>query len=271
MSQSVTTVKRGKVLEITLNRPPVNAINLRTSCDLYEAFKMLQNDPELCVGIITSTGGRIFSAGWDLKEFSETGSDMVEQGIYDLGPGGLGGLSEFWQLKKPVIAAVNGKAIGGGFEMLLAADIILAAEYVEFVLPETHLGFLADGGGIQRLSKRIPYNIASELMLTGRAMSTQEAHKWGLVSEVLPKNALMDRARELASTISKAAPLALQAMKEVMQETTTLSDEQSFARTHEAWRSENVFPKYKAMLNSEDYLEGSNAFSEKREPNYKGR
>ena len=264
MSQSVTTIKKGKVLEITLNRPPVNAINLQTSCDLYEAFKLLQEDPELCVGIITS-------AGWDLKEFSETGNEMVEQGVYDLGPGGLGGMSEFWQLKKPVIAAVNGKAIGGGFEMLLAADIIIAADHVEFILPETHLGFLADGGGIQRLSKRIPYNIASELMLTGRPMSAQEAHKWGLVSEVVPKEDLLDKAREMATSISKAAPLALQAMKEVMQETHNLSDEQSFKRTHEAWRSDNVFPKYKAMLNSEDYLEGSNAFAEKREPNYQGR
>ena len=118
MSESVTVRRHGPVLEIILDRPPVNAINLATSCDLYQAFAQLQEDPELRVGLLRATGEKVFSAGWDLKEFAAQGDQLQDSGNYDLGPGGLGGLPEFWQLHKPVIACVNGKAIGGGFEML---------------------------------------------------------------------------------------------------------------------------------------------------------
>lgn len=271
MAISVTTIKKGKVMEVTLNRPPVNAIDLQTSCDLYEAFQQIQQDPEIRVGIITAAGEKIFSAGWDLKEFAETGDDIVESAEYDLGPGGLGGMSEFWGLKKPIIAAVNGKAIGGGFEMLLAADIILAAEHVQFWLPEVKLGFLADAGGIQRLPKRVPYNVAAELMLTGRRLGAEEAKHWGLVSEVLPSDQLLARAHELAADIAEGAPLSLQALKEVMTETESLTVEDSFKRTRQAWKGDSGLPVFETMLHSEDYLEGSRAFSEKRPPVYKGR
>ena len=132
MSISMSCQTFGRVLEITLNRPPVNAINLQTSIDLFEAFKRLQEDDELYVGIITNKEGRYFSAGWDLKEFADKGDELLETADYDLGPGGLGGMSEYWGLKKPIIAAVTGSAIGGGFEMLLSADVIIAAKEVEF-------------------------------------------------------------------------------------------------------------------------------------------
>ncbi len=271
MTISVTTIKKGKVLEITLNRPPVNAIDLKTSCDLFEAFQKIQNDPEIFVGIITAAGEKIFSAGWDLKEFSKTGDAMLESGEYDLGPGGLGGMSEFWGLKKPIIAAVNGKAIGGGFEMLLSADIIIASDHVEFILPEVKLGFLADGGGIQRLPKRIPYNVAAELMLTGRPMKADEAKHYGLVSEVVPNHQLLTRAHEIAQQICEGAPLAMQALKEVMSETYSLTDEDTFKKTRQAWKGNSGLPYFEKMLRSEDYLEGSRAFSEKRTPEYKGK
>ena len=271
MSMSVSCEKFGKVLEITLNRPPVNAINLQTSTDLYEAFKRLQEDDELSVGIITNKGGRFFSAGWDLKEFADKGDEMLESAHYDLGPGGLGGMSEFWGLKKPVIAAVTGSAIGGGFEMLLSADMILAAKEVEFWLPEAKLGFLPDGGGLQQLPKRLPYNLASELMLTGRKLGMEEAKHHGLVSEVLDADQVLARAHEVAATIADAAPLPLQAMKEVMALSTSLTVEQTFVQTRKAWIGGSELPMFEKMLTSDDYLEGSRAFSEKRPPIYKGR
>ncbi len=270
MNKSITTERYGRVLEITLDRPPVNAIDLKTSYELFEAFNELQNDAELRVGIITAEGDRVFSAGWDLKEFAENGDAIVEGGEYDLGPGGIGGLPEFWGLKKPVIAAVNGKAIGGGFEMLLAADLIIASEHSQFLLPEITLGFLPDGGGIQRLSKRLPYNLASELMLTGRPLEAQEAKHFGLVNEVVASVDLLPRARELAQQIAEGAPLSLQAMKEVLAKIQPLSIEDSFKLTRQAWKGDSGLPIFEKMLRSDDFLEGSRAFSEKRQPVYKG-
>lgn len=271
MSSSVSCQQYGRVLEITLDRPPVNAINLQTSTDLFHAFKTLQEDDELSVGIITNKGSRYFSAGWDLKEFADKGDEMLASADYDLGPGGLGGMSEYWGLKKPIIAAVTGSAIGGGFEMLLSADIILAAKDIEFWLPEAKLGFLPDGGGLQQLPKRLPYNLASELMLTGRKLGMAEAKHYGLVSEVLDADNVLSRAHEVAATIAEAAPLPLQALKEVMAASTALTIEQTFSQTRKAWFGESDLPLFEKMLNSEDYLEGSRAFSEKRSPVYKGR
>jgi crotonobetainyl-CoA hydratase len=270
MNKSVQIERHGHVLEITLDRPPVNAIDHRTSCDLYEAFCQLQDDPELRVGILAATGEKIFCAGWDLKEFAAVGDQMIDSGDYDLGPGGLGGLAEFWGLTKPVIAAVNGQAIGGGFEMLLAADLIVAAEHARFRLPEIALGFLPDGGGIQRLSKRIPYHLATELMLTGRPLTAQEARYHGLVCDVVAAADLLPRARALAAQVAEGAPLALQAMKEILARIEPLGIEASFALTRSAWRGDSGLPAYEKMLHSQDYLEGSRAFTEKRKPVYKG-
>ncbi len=270
MPDAVRILRRGKVLEITLDRPPANAINRATSYALYDAFTTLRDDPELLVGIITGAGERIFSAGWDLKEVA-AGDEPSRGGEIDLGPGGLGGLTELWDLHKPVVAAVDGHAVGGGFELAMAADIIVAGEHAEFFLPEMQRGFLPDAGGVQRIARLIPYNVAMDLMLTGRRMGAAEAKHWGLVRDVVPHGQALERAREVADGIAQGAPLALQALKEVMATITLLPLREAFARTRASWVGDGGMPLYERMMRSEDFAEGPRAFAEKRPPVWKGR
>ena len=262
MTDAVRLERRGHVAEITLDRPKANAIDALTSRALGEAFLAFRDDDELRVAIITGGGERIFSAGWDLHAAAEHGEDEST----DYGPGGFAGLTELFDLNKPVIAAVNGIAVGGGFELALACDLIVAAEHAEFFLPETRIGVLADAGGVQRLPRRLPYFIAMEMLLTGRRMSAAEAAGYGLVNAVVPGAEVMAKARELAATIAAGAPLAVQAIKEVVRGIEAASVEDAFAAV--ASRS---FPVYARMLTSEDHDEGPRAFAEKREPNFKGR
>ena len=266
----VETTRHGRVLEIVLNRPPANAINRAASRAIYAALKELQDDPDLSVGVITGTGERIFSAGWDLKELAEQGHDpaMDADPVHGNGPGGFAGITEYYDLYKPVIAAVNGAAVGGGFEIVLACDVVIMADHAHFALPEMQRGFLADAGAIQRLPRRIPYNVAVEMMLSGRRMEAAEALGWGLANEVVPFARLRDRALELAGEISKGAPLAMQAMKEVLRTIQTMSLEESLALTKPHG---NTLPMYQKMTNSDDFMEGPRAFAEKREPNWTGR
>jgi crotonobetainyl-CoA hydratase len=266
----VETTVHGKVLEIVFDRPPANAINRQSSYDLYEAFKRLRDDPDLMVGILVGGGDRFFSAGWDLKEIA-SGDELAGVDEIDLGPGGLGGITEFFDLGKPVIAAVNGFAVGGGFEIALAADIVVAAEHAEFFLPEMQRGFLPDSGGVQRLARRLPYNVAIDLMFTGRRMSAAEAKHWGFVRDVVPAERLLDHCRALAGELAVAAPLALQALKEVMATITPLSIEDAFKRTRLGWQGLAGMPIYEKMIRSADYSEGPRAFAEKRKPIWKGR
>ena len=161
MTRHVEVVRDGHVLEVTLNKPKVNAIDHAMSRELAEAFRMLREDPQLRVAILTAAGERIFSAGWDLKALDAGEAKLDEWWADgDYGEGGFAGLTENWKLNKPVVVAVNGLAIGGGFEMALAGDLIIAAEHVEFALPEMPLGMVPDAGAIQRLPRRVPYNIA---------------------------------------------------------------------------------------------------------------
>ncbi len=261
MQNPVRTERRGPVLEITLDRPKVNAIDAATSRALGEAFARLRDDDTLRAGIVTGAGEKIFSAGWDLKA-----ADRGEEDDADHGPGGFAGLTELWDLNKPVIAAVNGLAVGGGLELALACDLIVAAEHAEFFLPETALGLLADGGAVQRLPRRIPYNIAMELLLLGRRMDAAEAAHYGLVNTVVPGPQVMGKAREWARTLAEAAPLAVQAVKEVLRAFESLSTEKCFALMHSG-----KLPVYKRMAGSEDKIEGVRAFVEKRKPVFRGR
>jgi crotonobetainyl-CoA hydratase len=259
MTEPVRTQARDGVLTITLDRPKANAINVPTSRALHAAFQQLQDDPTLRVAIITGTG-RFFSAGWDLNAATE--GEAIDA---DHGPGGFAGLTEYFALNKPVIAAVNGLAFGGGFELALAADLIVAADTAEFALPEVKLGLMADSGGVLRLPRRLPRAIATELLLTGRRMSASEAAQWGLVNRVVAADALLSSAQELAAQIVQAAPLALAAVKEVLRET----ESQPLAQAYATLRS-GTLPQYRAMLTSNDAQEGPLAFGEKRPPRWTG-
>ncbi len=260
MPTSLYIERRGPVLEVTLDRPKANAIDVATSRDMGAAFVAFRDDPTLRVAIVTGAGGKFFSAGWDLKAAAEGEHERM-----DYGPGGFAGLTELWDLNKPVIAAVNGMAVGGGAELALACDLILAAEHVEFMLPETSLGNMADAGGVQRLPRRLPYHIAMDLLLTGRRMDAREANGFGLVNAILPGDRLMSRAREMADHLANCAPLSLQAIKEVVRGIETLSVREAF----EAIR-DGRFPTYERMLASADHTEGPQAFAEKRKPVFRG-
>ena len=256
------------IVEITIDRPPANAINPGVSQAIYEALSRLQNEDDLRVGIITGAGERIFSAGWDLKEIAnfDNNEDAVNSAI-DC-PGGFAGITEFWGLKKPVISAINGMAVGGGFEIALATDLVIAADHAEFFLPEMQRGFLPDVGAIQILPRKLPYNVAMELLYTGRRMSAQEAAQWGLVCRVCPASELMSQARALAHEVAQGAPLALQALKEVVPAIHNLPLPQAFAATKPG---NTELPVYQKMLMSEDFMEGPRAFAEKRAPRWKGK
>lgn len=260
MSHPVELHEANGVLTITLNRPKANAINVATSLALYDAFLKLQNEDHLRVGIITGTG-RFFSAGWDLQSATDGEAITAHHG-----PGGFAGLTEFFNLKKPVIAAVNGMAMGGGFELALAADVMVCAKEAVFALPEVQLGMMADSGGILRLPKRMPSAIARELLLTGRRMNAQEALRWGICNQVVEQDQLLNAATALAQQMVSCAPLALAAVKEVLHHTDGLAVEKGY----EVMRSGQL-KAYTNMLASEDANEGPLAFSEKRPPQWKHR
>ena len=251
----------GGVLEITLDRPPANAVDVATSHALYAAFARLESDPDLRVGIVTAAGGRFFCAGWDLR--AAAAGEAVDA---DHGPGGFAGLTELHGRTKPVIAAVNGIAAGGGFELVLAADLVVAAEHAEFRLPETGLGMIPDSGGVLRLPRRLPRPVAMELLLTGRPMTAAEARDRGLINQAVPADQLLPAAHDLAAQIIRSAPLAVAAVLEVLDATETGSVPDGFA----ALRSGEL-PRYATMLASEDAADGPAAFAERRPPVWKGR
>jgi crotonobetainyl-CoA hydratase len=260
MSEVVRISRRGAVLEVVLDRPKANAIDAPTSRRLGEVFAAFRDDPELHVAIVTGGGDRFFSAGWDLKAAA-----AGETPDGDFGVGGFGGLQELPGLNKLVIAAVNGMAVGGGFELALSADLILAAAHARFALPEIKAGQLADAATI-KLPRRIPHHIAMELLLTGRWMDAEEARRWGLVNEVVPADHLLVRARDLAELLANGPPLVFAAIKEVVRETAHLGIQDAF----DLVKSKRVAAVRK-LYQSEDAKEGTRAFAEKRDPVWKGR
>ncbi|MGH2522423.1 MAG: carnitinyl-CoA dehydratase [Anaerolineales bacterium] len=260
MNDVLKVTRNGPVLEVTLDRPKANAIDAATSRRMGALFCEFRDDPTLRVAIITGAGEQFFSAGWDLNAAAQ--GEAIES---DYGVGGFAGLTELHDLNKPVIAAVNGMAVGGGFELALACDLIVAAQHAQFFLPEVLVGVLADAASF-RLPKRLPRPLALEMLLTGRRMDAEEAMRWGLVNAVTPRAGLMDKAREYAQAILKAAPLAIAAVKEVARATETLELRACYA----LMRSGKLIA-YQKMLASEDAIEGPRAFAEKREPVWKGR
>jgi crotonobetainyl-CoA hydratase len=256
----IETRRDGHILEVILNRPKANAIDLATSRIMGDVFANFRDDPDLRVAIVSAAGEKFFCPGWDLKAAAD--GDAVDG---DYGVGGFGGLQELRNLNKPVIAAINGICCGGGLELALSADIILAAEHATFALPEIRSGTVADAASI-KLPKRIPYHIAMEMLFTGRWLDAQEAARWGLINHIYPADQLMAQAWQLARSLAAGPPLVFAAIKEVVREAEAMKFHDALTKI-----TTSQFPTVAKLYTSEDQLEGAKAFSEKRDPIWRGK
>ena len=248
---------KGHLMQVTVNRPEVmNALHQPAHEELNAAFDEFLQNPELWVALLTGAGEKAFCVGDDLKYRAKVGSGQIT-----MPRGGFGGITRRFDCYKPIVAAVNGYALGGGFETALACDVIVAAEHAVFGLPEPRVGMLA-ATGVHRLPRQIPYHLAMGFILTGKRISARKAHRLGIVSEVTPAGELLACAEKWAQEILECAPLSVRACKEAVNEGLKRSLEEALGTT---------YPLEKRMKVSEDYAEGPRAFAEKRKPDWKGR
>jgi len=263
MGQYSTVETDGHLFTVTINRPDVmNALHPMANQELSDAFDEFAANPQLWVAIITGAGDKAFSAGNDLKYHAELRAKTG--GRPQSPPKGFGGLTNRHDLDKPVIAAVNGVAMGGGFEIALACDIIIASEQARFALPEPRVGLAAGAGGMQRLSRQIPLKKAMGMLLTGRHVAAQEGYELGFVTAVVPHVRLMEEARRWAGQILECSPMSIRATKQGVMRSLDVPALEAAMRNQD-------YPAYVALTQSEDAIEGPRAFAEKRKPEWKGR
>ncbi len=254
--------KKGHIAYVTINRPErMNAHHPPCMHEMWQIFCDFRDDPEMWVAILTGAGDKAFSAGNDLKYQAEAVAAGTPRWTPSAGESS-GSFHLDFECPKPMIAAVNGYALGGGFEMALACDIIIAAEHATFGLPEPTVGLIAGGGGVHRLPRQVPSKIAMGMLLTGRHIVAEEAYRIGIVNEIVPLADLMTTAEKWAADIFRCAPLSVRASKEAAMKGLEMQLSEALHTT---------FPISEQMRVSEDIVEGPLAFSEKRPPNWKGK
>jgi dehydration protein DpgD len=255
--------KQGHLAVVTLNRPAVlNAMDLRTHRELGEIWTDFEADDELRVAVLTGAGDRAFSVGMDLREQATPSARSQPPSTFgSLDHPGWPRLTERFGLSKPLIARINGYALGGGFELALTCDIIIACDEAEFGLPEVRLGLVPGAGGAFRLARQLPLKLAMGYLLTGRRITASVALQYGLVNEVVPRDQLDDCVARWARDLISAAPLSVRAIKEAVLRSVDMPLEQAFA-TKFTWEQRR--------LRSHDAIEGLVAFAEKRDPVWRG-
>jgi crotonobetainyl-CoA hydratase len=258
---AVLVERRGNVLVITINRPEArNAINAAVSIGIGDALEEAQHDPDVRAVVLTGSGDRSFCAGADLKAIAR------RENLYhpDHGEWGFAGYVHHF-IDKPTIAAVNGTALGGGTELALASDLVVADELAKFGLPEVKRGLIAAAGGVFRIVDQLPRKVAMELLLTGEPMTASDAWEWGLVNQVVKEGSVLDAALAMAARVTVNAPLSVQASKRIALGV----DDGVIAGDEAGW--ERTVTEMRTLIRTEDAREGPLAFAEKREPVWKAR